>query len=84
MEFRYTPHQVARGSRPDAIDGNKWYLIKNPSLLRLTYQIRMLTFLAKGRGARLIIVVPKSTTLSTDLNEFIRASGGVTKTERAR
>jgi hypothetical protein len=83
IEFRYTSHQVARGSRPDAVAGNKWYLIKNPSVLRLTYQIRLLTFTAQERGARLIILVPKSTALSAELKGFVRTNRAVVKVERA-
>jgi hypothetical protein len=83
IEFRYTSHQVARGARPDAVSGNKWYLIKNPSLLRLTYQIRLLTFMAQERRTRLIIVVPKTTSLSSDLKEHIRANREAVKVERA-
>lgn len=71
MEYRYTSHQVARGSRPDAVSGSTAYLIKKVSQLRLTYQIRLLTFLAAERGSRLVIVMPKSSRLSPDLREFV-------------
>lgn len=36
MEYRYTGHQVARGSRPDGASGNTWYLVKGTSLVRLS------------------------------------------------
>jgi hypothetical protein len=51
-QYRYTGHQVARGSRPDAVSGNTWYLMKGTSLVRLTYQVRLLTFLATERPPR--------------------------------
>ncbi len=53
MELRYTRQQTARGSRPDATVGDTWYLLKNVSQLRLTYQIRLLTFGAMQSRARL-------------------------------
>ena len=77
IEYRYTRHQVPRGSRPDGVRGAEAFLIKNVSLLRLTYQIRLLTFLAAERGSRLVIVVPKAGRLSPDLREFVRANAAV-------
>lgn len=74
MEFEYTRHQVARGSRPDAISGSTWYLIKNASLLRLTYQIRLLTYAAGDSGAQLVLRVPKGCRLSRPLREHIQAN----------
>jgi len=53
MEYRYTKHQVARGTRPDADHNNRMLLIKACSELRLTYQIRLLTFQAESRGIKL-------------------------------
>ena len=46
MGFVYTRHQLSRGSRPDATCGTTRYLLKNADHLRLTYQIRMLTYAA--------------------------------------
>lgn len=71
FEFEYTGRQVARGSRPDAIDGATWYLIKNAGTLRLTYQIRLLTFAAADAGARLVLRVPKECRLSGPLREHL-------------
>lgn len=82
IDYRYTRHQVARGSRPDAVSGSRAYLIKNVSELRLTYQIRLLTFMAAEQRARLIIRVPKSARLSRDLRSFVKESSGVLKIER--
>lgn len=72
MEFRYTSHQTARGSRPDSVSGSEWYLIKNTCDLRLTYQIRLLTWMAGERDARLVIYVPKTVRLSRDLRSFVK------------
>lgn len=71
VEWRHTKHQVARGSRPDAISGDEAYLIKAVSHLRLTYQIRLLTFLAAENGSRLTIRVPSECRTSADLASFL-------------
>jgi hypothetical protein len=75
--------RLERGSRPDAISGSDAWLFKNVSELRLTYQIRLLTFISAERGARLIIRVPKSARLSRDLRAFVKANSGVVQIERA-
>ena len=82
IDYHYTRHQVPRGSRPDTISGGTWYLFKNASKLRLTYQIKMLTFLAKERGARVIIATPKSTRVSNDLRVFVKANSAVLKVKK--
>lgn len=82
MEYRYTGHQVARGSRPDAVSGNTWYLVKAASPVRLTYQIRLLTFLAAERGARLVIKVPEASGVSGDLRAFVKANSRILKVEK--
>ena len=82
VEFRYTSSQVARGARPDAVSGSKAWLLKYVSCLRLTYQIRLLTFLATERGERLIIRVPRRTRLSTDLRAFVRDHRSTLRVER--
>jgi hypothetical protein len=71
VELRYTKHQVPRGSRPDAVAGNDAYLVKAVSYLRLTYQIRLLTFLASESGARLTIRVPNGCSTSPELASFL-------------
>ena len=82
IDYRYTSHQVARGSRPDAVSGNMWYLFKKVSELRLTYQIRLLTFLAADSGARIVIRLPKSSRLSEDLQEFVKVHNSVLRIEK--
>lgn len=81
MDFEYTRHQTARGARPDAVSGSTAYLFKNVTRLRLTYQIRLLTFLAKGRGDRLIIRVPRGAQLSRDLRELVASEAPALKVE---
>jgi len=77
-----TRHQVARGSRPDAVKRDRVMLIKATSYQRLTYQIRLLTFLAAGRGAALELVVRKECRLSPDLRAFQKEHRQWLKVER--
>jgi hypothetical protein len=84
MEVRYTKHQVARGARPDASDGgSEFYLLKNVTHLRLTYQIRLLTSMAQQTGGRLNIRVPEGTEISSDLRSFLQANRRHARLERA-
>ncbi len=82
IDLRYTRHQVARGSRPDAVRGDQWFLIKNASFLRLTYQIRLLTFKAEENSARLVIRTQKGSRLSGDLTEFLSMNRHIVRIER--
>lgn len=66
--------QRPRGSRPDATSDNTWYLFKNVTRLRLTYQIRMLTFAATDAQRRLEIRVPEGCSLSQDLQDFVKTN----------
>lgn len=83
IEPRYTRHQVARSARPDATDGGAgWLLLKHVRSLRLTYQIRLLTFGASQAGARLTIRVPRACKLSGDLRAFLREHKSLVRLER--
>jgi hypothetical protein len=74
MDFLYTRHQVARGSRPDSKSGDTWYLFKHVDALRLTYQIRLLTFAAQQSGCRLVVRTPVGSKVSMSLQEFVRSN----------
>ena len=74
MELRYTPHQVPRGSRPDAVNSGRWYLIKYVPLMRLTYQVRLLAYMAQQNSARLVVVLPPGARVSKDMRAFVRES----------
>ena len=65
-----TKHQVARGSRPDAAKGHELILFKNVSSLRLTYQIKLLTYFATTRGLRLRIALPSNAAVAPSLERF--------------
>ena len=76
IEYRYTDRQTPRAARPDEISGGQWYLIKNVSLLRLTYQIQLMTLLAAQRGTSLVIRVPPHCRLSPALAAFLEEHKG--------
>lgn len=82
MEFTYTRHQTPRGALPDAEVGDKLYIIKNVSHLRLTYQIRVLTYMAQSRGKKFIVRLPKDAKLHSSLREFVKNFSAVIKIER--
>ena len=81
MEFSYTKHKMPRGARADAEVDDKVYLIKNVSELRLTYQIKMLTYMAQTRNKMLIIRLPKEAKIHESLREFVRSVNGLIKIE---
>ena len=81
MEF-YTKHQTLRGAKPDAEIGDKIYLIKNVSQLRLTYQIRMLAYVAQIRDIKLVIRIPKNAVIHQSLLEFAIETNGLLNFER--
>lgn len=83
MQFSYTKHQTPRGAKADAEVGDKAYLIKSASELRLTYQIRMLAYMAQMRGKRLIIQVPKEAKVHSSLRDFVREMDKLVKIERS-
>lgn len=72
IKYRYTKHQVARGTRSDAELHGMLYLIKGCSTLRLTYQIRLLTYQAAQRHIKLTINVPKLCKIQPCLRDFQR------------
>lgn len=81
-KIRYTSHQTARSSRPDAVDGSSCYLIKNVSTMRLTYQVQLLTELAAARQMTLVLVLPAGARTSADLDDFV-ASNRALRVRRA-
>ena len=81
MELKYTRHQVPRGSRPDAETIDKIYLIKNVSILRATYQIRLLVFKAMESHKKLILKVPQLCQFHASLKDLIKMNGKTIKRE---
>jgi hypothetical protein len=81
LQFRYTPHQVPRGARPDAEMFNKIYLVKNVSFLRATYQIRLLAFKAVDTHKKLMLKVPRACKFDSSLKELIKMTGKIIQRE---
>lgn len=73
MDFRYTKHQVPRGAFADAESGDRIVLLKNVPILRLTYQVRLLTFRAGLEGKKLHVEVPKGCRLHPSLRDHVDA-----------
>jgi hypothetical protein len=65
--------QTLRGVRPDAETSDKVYLVKNVSLLRATYQIRLLALSAGAIGKRLVLKVPPACRFDGALDGLIQA-----------
>ena len=82
-KFAYTQHQCPRGSRPDADVDGKLYLIKKVTEMRLTYQVKMLTYSAQRSGKVCVIRLPQRAVLNESLKEFVQNSNGLLKIERA-
>lgn len=62
---------TVRGSMPDAIKGDEWILIKGCTKLFLTYQIKLLTFLASKNSKLLKIIINQNCEISKSLSEFL-------------
>lgn len=73
MDFKHTKHQVARGTRPDAIEGDTLILLKRLGLLRATYQVRLLIFMAHQQQLKLRIMLPKAAKLDPALRALVAA-----------
>jgi hypothetical protein len=82
MNIRYTKHQVARGAFTDAESGEKIYLFKNVSFLRLTYQIRLLLFRATDERRKLVVRVPRNCQLDPALSGFVTEHHNALKIEK--
>ena len=72
MKFRYTKHQIPKGAHADAESYDKLFLLKNVSTMRLTYQVRLLTFRASESNKRLVVRVPKHCKVHPSLWAFVK------------
>lgn len=77
-----TERQMPRSARADAEIGEKLYLIKNVSRLRLTYQIRLLTYAAQTRKMKLIIRLPRAASVDASLERFLVRFSSLIQIER--
>jgi hypothetical protein len=82
--YRYTKHQVARGTRADAQKAMAYYLFKNVRILHATYQIRLLTYFAWKDGKKLIVRVPSVCRKSESLRQFVREYGKLIRVEKIK
>lgn len=82
MDFRQTKRQVARGTRADAETYDKLFLFKNVSQLYPTYQVRLLLYRAIKEGKKLVIDLPKSSSLHPSLMELLHANRKNLRVER--
>lgn len=73
MDYKYTRHQVARGARADAETSSRIILIKNVSVMRATYQVRLLAFRAEKERKKLILRVPDGCKFDTSLRNLMKA-----------
>lgn len=72
MEFKQTGRQVARGARADAETYNKFFLFKKVTLLRATYQVRLLLYRAVKEQKKLVIDMPKGGKMHPDLQALAK------------
>lgn len=61
-----------RGSCPDYINEDQWVLVKSCDHLYLTYQIKLLTYMASQYNVKLVISVCENCIISELLEDFIR------------
>ncbi len=65
------PPAFVRGARPDAETASRIILIKRVSVLRATYQVRLLALKAAETGKSLILQVPPTCRFDASLQELI-------------
>ena len=73
MDNLQTPSQAVRGARPDAETFDKVYLFKKVSILRATYQIRLLALHAGAAGKKLVLKVPPNCRFEASLDALVQA-----------
>ena len=82
MRLRYTRHQVPRGARADAEAFDRVVLVKNVSVLRATYQIRLLAFKAADERKKLVITVPQGCKIDRTLRDLAEQLPRTIRVER--
>jgi hypothetical protein len=82
VDVFYTRHQVPRATMADGENSDTLVLVKRVSFLRLTYQIRLLCYLATKKGKKLIIKLPKHTKINNSLRKFIKENSKFIKIEK--
>jgi hypothetical protein len=64
-----------RATCPDAETDTRLYLVKNVSVLRATYQVRLLAYRAMVEHKELILKVPEECEFARNLQDFVRRTG---------
>lgn len=82
FEYRQTSRQVSRGALPDAETYDRMVLVKSCSVLRATYQIRLLTYMAQRDSKQLVIHMRKGSKLHASLLELRRTTGNTIQVKR--
>lgn len=82
MQVRYTKHQVPRSARADAETFDRLILLKNVSILRATYQIKLLAYRALETEKKLVIVIPQHSKMDRTLRDLIKELPKVIRVER--
>jgi len=72
-----------RTTQADVARGSDLYLVKNVSELRLTYQIKLLTYFAKKQGGALIVRLPAGARVHPSLGHFTTKFADIIRIERA-
>ena len=78
-----SPTQRARGILPDALKDESVILIKACSELRLTYELRLATFIAQQSRRRLLVITTEDCTASSALQAFAREHGIVIRSHES-
>jgi hypothetical protein len=82
VAYKYTRHQVPRGTMADAERNDALFVIKSVSCLRLTYQIRLLTYRAFTLRKKFIINVPEHCQIYPTLRDFQEEHSKIVRIER--
>ena len=69
------PPGKPRACLPDAVSSEAFILIKSCDKLRLTYEIRLATFMARESRRRLRLMVETSTIITVELRAFVAQHG---------
>ncbi len=83
MRIRYSRHEVARGSRPDAEVDGKLYLLKKVAVLHATYQVRLLAFRAQKERKQLVLRVPQTFKAGPSLKMLMAELKNVIRVEKS-
>jgi hypothetical protein len=66
---------------PDAENAKTLYLLKNVSEMRLTYQVKLLAYMAHTKGKKLHIRLPSTAKVHPTLRDYVHERGGLVKIE---